>query len=56
MELHGTFRNHLDFPTQIVILVNDNFPSTREENNTGQLVKLVDFMEYSRYFHEPKPC
>ena len=56
VELHGTFRNCLDFPIAwIVILINDNFLQSRKENNTRQLVKLVDFMEYSRYFQEIYP-
>ena len=30
--------------------------SSNKGGNRWIIDKTVDFMEYSRYFHEPKPC
>ena len=43
VELHGTFRNCLDFlTTWMVILINDLFFFLTRKENNGQWVKLVD--------------
>ena len=63
LELHGTFGKFQLFPWFMDIsptlqLTFGKFPlflQTREEIG-GQLTKLVDFMEYSRYLQDlPKP-
>ena len=58
LELHGTlgtaWTELSDLPWTflllgLVFLINDAFLSFKQGR------KIVDFMEYSRYFHKPKP-